>query len=179
MPCVVTFNNSSCAYERINVREHFLSRFSVPLIYVVFIWTLLLAVSQCHAQSTSATSRLVIEGSSTSQNFFVELAVTRSQKSMGLMYRRSLPQKNGMLFVYKPNSKISMWMKNTYLALDMLFINSRGRINYIHEAADPLSEKLITGKFPARAVLELNAGAVSRFGITVGDLVRHQIFFNE
>ena len=179
MLCELTFNNSPCAFKHINDRKKFLSRFSEPLNFVAFMWTVLLVGGPCHAQSTFPTSKLVIESGGTSQKFSIELAVTRSQKAMGLMYRRSLPQKNGMLFVYTPNSKISMWMKNTFIGLDMLFINSNGRINYIHEAAVPLSENLITGKFPARAVLELNAGAVLRFGIKVGDLVRHKIFSNE
>ena len=179
MLCELTFNNNPCAFKHINDRKKFSSRFSEPLRFVAFMWTVLLVGGPCYAQSTFPTSKLVIEGGGTSQKFSIELAVTRSQKAMGLMYRRSLPQKNGMLFVYKPNSKISMWMKNTFIALDMLFINSRGRINYIYEGAVPLSEKLITGEFRARAVLELNAGAVSEFGIKVGDLVRHQIFSNK
>lgn len=179
MLCVVALNYSSFAFSRINGRKKILSRFTAPSRFVALIWIVLLAGGQCQAESTSPTSTLVIESGGTSQKLSVELAVTRSQKAMGLMYRRSLPRKNGMLFVYKPNTKISMWMKNTYVALDMLFINSRGRINYIYEGAVPLSEKLITGEFRARAVLELNAGAVSEFGIKVGDFVRHQIFSNK
>ncbi len=172
-------SNSPCVFKYNNFLKKILSHSFASLSYIVFICTVFVVGGQCHAKPESAASILIIESDGTAQKFVVELAVSRSQKSIGLMYRRSLPQKNGMLFVYKTRSKISMWMKNTYLALDMLFIDTKGRINYIHEGAVPLSEKLITGKFPARAVLELNAGIVSRFGFKVGDLVRHSIFGNE
>ena len=70
-------------------------------------------------------------------------------------------------------------MKNTFLSLDMLFIDKMGRINYIVERAEPLNERLINGRYHARAVLELNAGTVARLGLKVGDQVRHSVFRNQ
>ena len=108
--------------------------------------------------------------------FEVELAVTADQVRKGLMYRRKLPANAGMLFLYDDGSRVTMWMSNTYIPLDMFFIAADGRITHIVERTVPLSTELIGSNGPVRAVLELNGGTASRLGIAVGDKVRHPAF---
>lgn len=133
-----------------------------------------------HAQQlqTFEKSNLVIETSTGPKRFKVELAVTPEQEEQGLMYREHLDPDAGMLFVFNDTAPRSFWMKNTLIPLDMLFIAADGHIVDIHERAIPLSEDIIPSQVPARAVLELNGGAVTRLGIRVGDLVRYKSFGN-
>ncbi|WP_419904268.1 DUF192 domain-containing protein [Kiloniella sp.] len=105
--------------------------------------------------------------------FDVELAISSEQKSQGLMNRREMPPESGMLFIYEDENDVMMWMKNTYLPLDMLFINSKGEIVYIEEYTTPLSTRTISSGQNVIGVLELNAGTVLRLGIKVGDIANH------
>ena len=119
-------------------------------------------------------SIIEIVGSGKNHKFEVELALSNRQQSMGLMFRRFLPENAGMLFVYNRSAVITMWMKNTFLSLDIIFIRSDGRIHRIVERTIPLSEKRIFSGMPVVAVLELNGGTTKRLGIRVGDRVRGQ-----
>ena len=78
------------------------------------------------------------------QVFSVEMATTEEEKATGLMYRKELPDGKGMLFDFSPEQQISMWMKNTYISLDMIFIRADGRILRIAENTEPLSTKIIS-----------------------------------
>ena len=118
-------------------------------------------------------SPLVIEAGSGKHTFNVELALTADQQAKGLMYRRTLAPDAGMLFVYARPSPVTMWMKNTYIPLDMLFIGADGRILHMVERTVPLSTELIGSDKAIRAVLELNGGTASRLGIRTGDRVVH------
>lgn len=108
--------------------------------------------------------------------FQVELAATPERRRAGLMHRIKLPANSGMLFDYKFEQRVQMWMKNTLFALDMLFIDASGTIVHIVENTEPLSESIIDSRVPVRAVLELNAGSVAAHKIHIGDQVRHGIF---
>ena len=110
------------------------------------------------------------------RNFMVELAVTDAELDKGLMFRRELPEGRGMLFDFKRDRPIGMWMKNTYISLDMIFIRSDGTIMRIAENTKPHSTENILSGSPARAVLEVIAGSARRFGIRPGDKVLHPIF---
>ncbi|MFC3072704.1 DUF192 domain-containing protein [Shinella pollutisoli] len=103
--------------------------------------------------------------------FVVELAVTPRQREQGLMNRHEMAQDHGMLFAFGETRQVLMWMKNTYLPLDMLFIGGDGRIRTIRENAEPLSEAIIDSKVPVDFVLELNGGTVKRLGIRTGNRV--------
>ena len=92
------------------------------------------------------------------------------------MHVRALPDFGGMLFVYQDSSHHSMWMKNTFIPLDMLFIGEDGRIGHIAAETTPLSEEAISSEGPAIAVLEVPGGTAERLGIGVGDRVEHAIF---
>jgi hypothetical protein len=106
----------------------------------------------------------------------VELALTGRQHAQGLMYRRSLGEDAGMLFLYSGTGMLSMWMKNTPIPLDMMFIAPDGRIVDIVERTVPYSLETISARFAASAVLEVNGGTVARLGIQPGDRVRYRAF---
>lgn len=125
---------------------------------------------------SAAFEPLSIKTKTATHAFEVELAVTADEQRKGLMYRRTMPANAGMLFVYDNGSRVTMWMSNTYIPLDMLFIAADGRITRIVERTVPLSTELIGSGGPVRAVLELNGGTASRLGIAVGDKVRHSAF---
>jgi uncharacterized membrane protein (UPF0127 family) len=108
--------------------------------------------------------------------FGVEMAVTPEEQARGLMFRRELPEKQGMLFDFKREQPTSFWMKNTYVPLDMIFIRADGRILNIAENTVPLSEALVSSTGPVRAVLEVIAGTTKKLGIAAGDRVVHPIF---
>jgi len=113
------------------------------------------------------------------QVFSVEMATTEEEKQTGLMYRKELADGKGMLFDFNPEQEVSMWMKNTYVSLDMIFIRADGRILRIAENTEPLSTKIISSKGPARAVLEVVAGTAQKYGIRPGDRVGHPLFGNK
>ena len=110
------------------------------------------------------------------QVFSVEMATTDEEKQTGLMYRKELADGKGMLFDFNPEQEVSMWMKNTYVSLDMIFIRADGRILRIAENTEPLSTRIISSKGPARAVLEVVAGTAQKYGIRPGDRVGHPLF---
>jgi uncharacterized protein len=108
--------------------------------------------------------------------FSVEMATTEEEKQTGLMHRKELPDGKGMLFDFSPEQQISMWMKNTYISLDMIFIRADGRILRIAENTEPLSTKIISSGGPAKGVLEVIAGTAKKYGIQPGDRVAHPLF---
>jgi uncharacterized protein len=108
--------------------------------------------------------------------FTVELAATDEERSRGLMFRRELPEGRGMLFDFKQDLNVTMWMKNTYISLDMLFIRADGRIHRIAENTEPESTKVIAAGGPVRAVLEVIGGTARKLGIRPGDRVAHPLF---
>jgi uncharacterized protein len=110
------------------------------------------------------------------QMFSVEMATTEDEKQKGLMYRRELADGKGMLFDFSPEQQISMWMKNTYISLDMIFIRADGRILRIAENTEPESTAIISSGGLARGVLEVPAGTAKKYGIAPGDRVSHPLF---
>ena len=139
-----------------------------------------LAAGSGEAQSLAMErDELVIETATESHRFTVEVARTGEQRALGLMFRDQMPTDAGMLFIYSREKPVGMWMKNTLIPLDMLFIGSDGRIFQIVERTVPHSTKLIEAERPARAVLELNGGTAHRLGIEPGDRVRHEAFATE
>ena len=108
--------------------------------------------------------------------FSVELAQTDEERAKGLMFRRELPEGQGMLFDFGRDENVSMWMKNTYVPLDMIFIAANGRIVRIAENTQPMSTRIIPSGGPVRAVLEVVGGTARKYGITAGDRVAHPWF---
>lgn len=123
-------------------------------------------------------SSLEIESPSGRQRLEVWIADTGSRRAQGLMYVEQLAPLHGMLFLYREPRVVSMWMKNTLIPLDMVFIAADGTIRHIHANAVPLSTDAIPSQFPVRAVLEINGGSARLLGIKPGDKVKHEIFGN-
>ena len=110
------------------------------------------------------------------QVFSVEMATTEQEKETGLMYRKELADGKGMLFDFSPEQEVSMWMKNTYISLDMIFIRADGRILRIAENTEPMSTRIIPSRGLAKGVLEVIAGTAKKYGIEPGDRVGHPLF---
>jgi hypothetical protein len=163
-----------------------------PKLYVVGIAVLLAAlmvgvlavalserrtISAQDAASFTRTS-VTIETQSGRHRFTMELAQTPSQLARGLMGRRSLAADAGMLFFYPRARRVAMWMKDTPLPLDMLFVRSDGVVDSVVERAPPMSLASIRAQGTVQAVVEVNAGTVKRLQIKAGDLVIHELFGN-
>lgn len=110
------------------------------------------------------------------QVFTVEMATTDEERMKGLMYRKELADGRGMLFDFSPEQNVQMWMKNTFIPLDMIFIRADGRILRIAENTEPQSEKIISSGGLAKGVLEVIAGTARKYGISPGDRVAHPLF---
>jgi uncharacterized membrane protein (UPF0127 family) len=108
--------------------------------------------------------------------FAVEVADNDAERAKGLMYRKELPEGQGMLFDFHREQEVSFWMQNTYIPLDMIFIRGDGSILRIAENTEPLSTRLIPSGGPVRAVLEVIGGTTHKLGIAPGDRVASPIF---
>jgi uncharacterized protein len=108
--------------------------------------------------------------------FQVEVARNDADRAQGLMYRRSMAADRGMLFDFARVEPVAMWMQNTYISLDMLFIRPDGTIARIAENTEPLSTRTISSGEPVLGVLELIAGSAKRLGLHPGDRVQHPLF---
>jgi uncharacterized protein len=105
----------------------------------------------------------------------VEIADTEIERERGLMFRKDFPEDRAMLFVFPDAQEVTMWMENTPLPLDMVFIGAAGRITSIRGHAKPYSIDIIGSGGPARFVVELDAGVAARLGLEKGDRVRHPV----
>ena len=106
----------------------------------------------------------------------VEVADTPQERARGLMFRRSLDPRAGMLFDFGRDEIARMWMKNTFIPLDMVFADRDGTVRGIARDARPRSVDTISSRIPVRAVLELNGGEAERIGLAPGDRIRHPVF---
>jgi len=138
---------------------------------------LLIVVLLRPAQLAGATiETLEVASKSGVHAFSVEVVDSDEERQKGLMFRKELPEGKGMLFDFKTEAPVSFWMKNTYVALDMIFIRGDGRIVSIAENTEPMSERMIPSAGPVRGVLEVVAGTARKLGIRPGDRVAHRIF---
>jgi uncharacterized membrane protein (UPF0127 family) len=109
-------------------------------------------------------------------DFQVEVMRTPEQRARGLMFRRFMPQDRGMLFDFERVEPVSMWMQNTYIPLDMVFIRADGTVARVAEQTEPLSTRTIPSGEPVLGVLEVNGGVAARIGLKPGDKVEHPLF---
>ena len=156
---------------RLFARDFAIVRLAGAVLALFFCFSL----SAC-AQETFDTQPLtIVTGDGKSHAFTVELALTPRQREQGLMNRREMADDKGMLFAFGETRQVFMWMKNTYIPLDMLFIARDGKVRAIKENAEPLSEAIIDSQGPIDYVLELNGGTVKRLGIHVGNRIENQL----
>jgi uncharacterized protein len=152
-------------------RHRLRARFRIP-----FAAVLVVCAFSAFGVRAASIQPLEIVTKSGVQMFSVEMATTEEEKTTGLMYRKELPDGKGMLFDFSPEQEVSMWMKNTFISLDMIFIRADGRILRIAESTEPQSTKIIPSRGPAKGVLEVIAGTAKKYGIAPGDRVAHPLF---
>ena len=161
-----------------------ISRFLVPILSALAVTSALsgaMRPTAAHAQPAAVEAETKLETlrfktASGDHAFSVEVMRTDAERAKGLMYRRFMPTDRGMLFDFKVEQPVMMWMKNTYLPLDMVFMSRDGTVVNIAENTEPLSERIIASGAPTYAVLELNAGVARRIGLKVGDHATHALF---
>jgi len=135
--------------------------------------------AQTAAQPELPTEPLtIVTRDGVEHQFQVEMAISPDQQRTGLMFRKSVPETGGMLFDWGRPQESQMWMRNTLIPLDMVFINQDGTIRAIAENTVPRSLATIPSHGPVRATLELAAGTTAKLGIVVGDKVKNRLFGN-
>lgn len=142
---------------------------------LAIVWAIIV-VSGGFAAHAAEVQPLEIATKSGVQVFAVEMAKTEEEKTTGLMYRKELADGRGMLFDFSPEQEVSMWMKNTFIPLDMIFIRADGRILRIAENTEPQSTRIISSGGLAKGVLEVIGGTARKYGIAPGDRVAHPLF---
>ncbi|MCH8490652.1 MAG: DUF192 domain-containing protein [Oceanicaulis sp.] len=148
---------------------------------------LILTAACAHADPTAPDAvvvfggpdRVVVETAEGPVELTVEVAASDEARQRGLMHRESLDPDAGMLFDFQREQIVSIWMENTLIPLDILYIRRDGRIAKIIAHAQPMSRRQLLSDFPVLSVLEINAGRSAELGITPGDIVRHALFGNE
>ncbi len=136
----------------------------------VFLLNIILLNSLIFPQVASAGETALVEINSI--RLTVEIAERPRERSLGLMYRKSLPENMGMLFIYKRPAVMNFWMKNTYIPLSIAYIDTNGYIIAILKMEPLNTEKIYTSPAPAVWALEVNQGWFERNGVKVGDRVR-------
>ena len=119
---------------------------------------------------------VVIETDNGPVTISAELAITPEQRQRGMMWREEVPEGTGMLFDFGEERPVSIWMQNTLVSLDVIYIRSDGTIAKIIDHAQPLSRRRLLSDVPVAGVLEVGAGQAEVLGIEPGQLVRHDIF---
>jgi uncharacterized membrane protein (UPF0127 family) len=128
------------------------------------------------AKEPELENLLITNSDGATVTYNIEIARTSVQMKRGLMFRDYMPENQGMLFIYRPERAATMWMKNTILSLDILFIDKNGVIVNFTEKTTPYSLSTISSGQPISAVLELNAGQIQLNQFAIGDQVTHSLF---
>ena len=136
---------------------------------------LLLMAAGCIGQTQFKSGSLTINTKYDNLYYRVEVADNPRLKSIGLMYRSNLPANQGMLLLNEKPQRLNIWMKNTFIPLDIIYIDTNGYIVKIVENAQPESTKVMPSDGRVKAVLELKAGQVQKRDIAVGDRVTYQV----
>jgi len=144
--------------------------------YIYILIFISIAFTNAKADTNKITfqnSSLTIQTKDSEYIFNIEIAVTEKERSRGLMYRKELKQTEGMLFLYPEKQIIKMWMKNTLIPLDMIFINNNGKIIDIFKMTIPKDLTPIGPDVKLKGVLEINGGLTSYLNINKGDFIIH------
>ena len=124
------------------------------------------AAAQADLDSTFEKDVLIVHASENAcYRFDIYVARSSAQQRQGLMFVRSLPETTGMLFIYAADAHLGIWMKNTFIPLDIIFVRADGTVSSIFYDAEPQSEKSMVALEPVRYVLELNAGVAEKLSI--------------
>lgn len=146
--------------------------------FAAFLISAVLA-APCAARIACAPDQAVFQTENGPVAFQIELADDESERARGLMFRKALAPGTGMLFIYDAPRKVSFWMRNTYIPLDLVFLDQTGVIRHIHRNAVPLDETPIPGAAPGdpdpdrQMILEIGGGEAERLGLSVGQSMAH------
>jgi uncharacterized membrane protein (UPF0127 family) len=155
---------------------HLPGRIAVNAVLLMFCALLIGTVAATVSQADMRRDTLKLITATGQYDFDIEIANTSEEKARGLMFRRSLGERAGMLFPYEPPQEATMWMRNTYIPLDMVFIRADGVVHRIEANTEPFSERIIESRGDVAAVLELKAGTAAKIGLKPGDHVRQSMF---
>ena len=143
---------------------------------LLVIVSLFLMYNLCEVSASVKSELSIITSNGSKHNFLVEVAKTEEEKKIGLMFRKTLAKNAGMLFLYKREALRLMWMKNTFIPLDILFIDKKGVIKRVVKRTTPHSLATISSRKSVLAVLELRGGITSSLEIKKGDRIEHPAF---
>jgi uncharacterized membrane protein (UPF0127 family) len=149
-----------------------LERFRVSAMLMAALSVFGLAVAQAGPSTTVVT---IASANGQAHDFQLEVADTEAQRRRGLMFREELPADGGMIFIYERPHVAAMWMKNTLIPLDMVFVDAKWTIVHIAARTTPHSLTPVTAGVAVKAVIELNGGSCDRLGIRVGDRVHYEL----
>jgi len=137
-------------------------------------WILGILSSSAHAEGR--IEAVTVETPTSPIRFDCEIMRTETEREQGLMFRSYLPELRGMLFDFGEERSVQMWMKDTLIPLDMIFIRSDGTIARVIPNAEPYSTRVLPSGEPVLAVLEINAGLAAKYKIEAGAHVTHALF---
>lgn len=157
-------------------KQIFASRAAVLAALFLFALAMMASIGVGPLEAKMREDRLTLVTKSGEVVIEIEVAQTDQERALGLMYRTALADKKGMLFPYPHPDELTMWMRNTYIPLDMVFIRADGVVHRIERRTEPLSDRVISSNGPVTAVLELAGGAAERLGLEPGDLIRYPHF---
>jgi uncharacterized protein len=146
------------------------------VVFACFFWLASHAAAFAEDAQISKLEPVTVAGANSATMFTAEVADTETLRERGLMFRHILPPDNAMLFDFGKPRPVAMWMKNTNISLDMLFIRADGTIAAIAENTVPQSLDIVSVQEPVRGVLEVAAGTVKKLGLHINDKVFHRIF---
>jgi len=147
----------------------------VPGVWLIVLAALCsFAATNAHAEAPVAVVT-VTSANGDGHEFVLEVADTEERRQRGLMFRKELPEDGGMIFIYDPPQVAAMWMKNTLIPLDMVFVDAGSRIAHVASRTTPHSLEPISAGVPVAAVIELNGGTCDRLGMGVGDRVHYEL----
>ena len=146
--------------------------------YLKYIFIFLIIYSKSLFAESYFDNLKIINNYNEGITYNVEVVKSQKGQELGLMYRKKLEKKTGMLFIYKKEKKATFWMKNTYIPLDIIFIKKNGKIDSIKLNAKPLDTKSIKSKNKIVAVLEKNAGEAKQFNFDINSKVEINKFIN-
>ncbi len=164
--------------ERETLQSPQIVKLPIAILSSVVCLVVLLIASGAIASECSDRS-IELRGAWGKARFAVEVADTERERAVGLMHRKTLPSSAGMLFVYARSGRVSFWMRNTFIPLDIIFANEDGVVQKVHSNATPLDETPIPGGDRIRYVLEINGGLAKAIGISVGSVMRHPAILQE
>jgi len=152
--------------------------------FFVFLFITIIASSKINAKESVNNSKFnqdlknynaklkIFSNNKLITEFNVAIADSEEKKSYGLMNLDSLPKKNGMIFIFENQEIVNMWMKNTRISLDMIFINHNNEIIKIVENTSPYSTEIISSQNKVSKVLEINAGLAKELKIKTGQKIK-------